>query len=129
MNKVIQKGLVFLVFSVPLIFSHATTEVYGLIKVVTLELGVLALLVLWLIKIIKNTKAPEIIIGRMGWAVLAFFCIAILSLTRAINIHEGISYIYQLGAGVGLFFLIRHYIKEKKEFKLPFNFKQSSLLI
>lgn len=112
MNNLIQKGIVLLVFSVPLVFSHATTEVYGLVKVTVLELGALLLLVLWLIKI---SKGSQIAVGRMGWAVLAFFGAALLSLFKAGNLHEGIKFIYQLGAGIGLFFLLLNNVKEKKQ--------------
>jgi len=119
MSRVIQRGLVLLVFVVPLIFSRVTTEVYGLIKVVVLEVGVLALLGLWLVKITnvprtKDTNISRIAVGPLGWAIFAFFCVAILSLIRASNIHEGVKSIYQLGAGVGLFLLIVNNVKEKK---------------
>ena len=112
MNKFIQRGLVLLVFLVPLIFSHATTEVYGLIKVVALEMGVLALLVLWLVHV---THTPGVTVGRHGWAVLSLFGVACLSLVKATNIPEAIKSIYLLGAGVGLFFLIINNVREKRQ--------------
>lgn len=112
MNNLIQKGLVFLVFAVPLIFSRATTEVYGLIKVAVLELGVLLLLALWLVKI---AGGAQIAVGRTGWAVLAFIGAAALSLFKAANIHEGIRVVFQLGAGAGLFFLIINNVKERRQ--------------
>jgi len=46
MKRAIQYLLVLLVFSVPLIFSHATTEVYGLIKIAAIELFAIVLFVL-----------------------------------------------------------------------------------
>jgi O-antigen ligase len=133
MSKVIQKGLVLLAFVLPFIFSHSTTEVYGLIKWVVFELGVLLLLVLWLIGVINTSfrdsllpstslgipfgrrGQPIIKMGLPGWAVLIFFSVAILSLIKASNIHEGIKTIYQLGAGVGLFLLAVNNVKQKRE--------------
>ncbi len=58
MNKIIQRGLVLLAFAVPLVFSHATTEVYGLIKWILLELGVFILLMLWLIQLMLHRGSP-----------------------------------------------------------------------
>ena len=115
MNKIIQRGLVLLVFAVPLIFSHSTIEVYGLIKVVVLEVGVLALLALWLIQSGTGPSGKDVKIGPLGWAVLGFLGVAVLSLVKATNIHEGLKALYQLGAGVGLFFLVANKVKEKKE--------------
>ena len=46
MKRAIRCFLVVLVFSAPLIFSHATTEVYGLIKIAAIELFALVLFVL-----------------------------------------------------------------------------------
>ncbi len=126
MNKIIQKGLVLLVFAVPLVFSHATTEVYGLIKWTLLELGVLALLVVWVIQLINSGTVPLVsnrvnIFGdspygqSLRWAVLSFFVVALLSLIKASNKYEGVMSLYQLGAGIGLFFLVINNVKEKKE--------------
>ncbi len=120
MDKVIQRGILLLVVTVPLIFSQATTEVYGLSKVAVLEVGVLLLLGLWLFKLAnsspnKNKADSPIAVGRIGWAVLAFFAAAILSLLAAVNIPEAIKTIYQLAAGVGLFFVIINNIREGKQ--------------
>ncbi len=122
MNKIIQKGLVLLVFAVPLVFSHATTEVYGLIKWTLLELGVLALLVVWVIQLINSGTVPLVSnwvrylrSQSLKWAVLSFFVVALLSLIKASNKYEGVMSLYQLGAGIGLFFLVINNVKEKKE--------------
>lgn len=122
MDRIIQRGLVFLVFAMPLVFSHATTEVYGLIKWVVLELGVLALLVMWLIQLV-NLGTDTLVSNRvrhlrsqsLNWAVLSFFAIALLSLIKASNKYEGVASIYQLGAGIGLFFLVVNKVKEKRQ--------------
>lgn len=120
MRKVIQKGIVLLALVVPLIFSHATTEIYGLIKVVMLEIGVLLLLIVWLVKLtnappVKDTPVSGIIIGRLGWAILVFWVVGLISLTQARNLSEGVKSLYQIGAGIGLFFLILNNVQGKKE--------------
>lgn len=130
MNKIIQKGLVFLVFAVPLVFSHATTEVYGLVKWSLLELGVFVLLVLWAVDRLSNLgTAPPVLRGSplgllrisslrgqsLCIAVLAFLAVSAISLVKAVNKYEGLTCLYQLAAGVGLFFLIANNVKNKKE--------------
>jgi len=112
LKTIILKGLVFLVFLVPLVFSRGTTEVYGLIKWVTLELGVLLLLIFWMARLARTGK---VITGRTGWAVLAFFCATAVSALRAANIHEATRALLQMGAGIGLYFLVVNNVQEKKD--------------
>jgi hypothetical protein len=64
---------------------------------------------------VVTEKDKDVKIGSLGWAVLGFLGVAVLSLIKATNIHEGLKAIYQLGAGVGLFFLVANKVKEKKE--------------
>ncbi|MBU0710265.1 MAG: tetratricopeptide repeat protein, partial [Candidatus Omnitrophica bacterium] len=98
--------------SVPLIFSHATTEVYGLIKIAAIELFALALLVLLVI------QAFLVRPGRMqgaGYLALAFFVVAGISLIKAINIFAGMESLYLLAAYLIIFFAVLANIETVRE--------------
>jgi len=111
MRIFIQYLLIILIFSVPLAFSHATTEVYGLIKVVMIELFGLILLVLSLIQYITSDRPvtrPPTAIRRL---IYSFFIIACISLVNAVNIHAGLAYLYLLAAYLVIFFIILRHIE------------------
>lgn len=99
MRKWIQAGLILCVFIVPLIFSRQTTDIYGLVKVVTIELLSFTLLILWLIKL-HISPSP------LYLPALSFLAISALSLIKAVNIHIGLSSLYLLISFLILFFLI-----------------------
>jgi tetratricopeptide (TPR) repeat protein len=109
MGKLIHLLLILLVFSVPLIFSNATTEVYGLIKAVTIELFALSILIFWLIQYVISPKPGSRIQdqgSRTGQLLLFFFIFACISLIRAINVYAGLGSLYLLTAYLILFFVI-----------------------
>ncbi len=125
MNKVIHIGLLLLIAAVCLIFWHSTTQVYGLIKIVTLEMGVLWLCGLWLIKIAANTNKnykEELIVspGPLGWAVIAFIVSGWVSLFQAANIYEGFQSMLQWSSGALLFFIVVNYCSSPAKIKKIF---------
>ncbi|MDD4939585.1 MAG: O-antigen ligase family protein [Candidatus Omnitrophica bacterium] len=115
MTKIVQRGLVLLVFAVPLVFSHSTTEVFGLIKWTLLEFGVLVLLVLLLLEAAGNAILRKGFSWSFNWAIAAFCAVSLISLLKAVNKYEGVMSLYQLGAGVGLFFVAANSIKERRQ--------------
>lgn len=100
------------VFIVPLIFSHQTTEIYGLIKAVTLELFSFTLLILWLIPLLRRESRVHLSASPLYLAVLSFLTVSALSLIKATNIHLGLNSLYLLLGFLSLFFLLLNHIEK-----------------
>lgn len=116
MKHVIQYLLILMLFTVPLVFSHATTEVYGLVKVAALELFALALLALWLIQTVQGkTLNNNAVQGLALNSVMLFFIIACVSLVNAVNVYAGIEALYLLAAYIAVFFVILNSVRGAKD--------------
>lgn len=117
MEKWIQAGLALTVFFVPLIFSRQTTEIYGLIKAVTLEFFSFTLLILWLIPFLRREPRAHLSASPLYLPVLSFLAVSALSLIKAANIHLGLNYLYLLLGFLILFFLLLNHIENINQIK------------
>ncbi len=109
--------LLFLVVAVPLVFSHSTTEVWGLIKIILTEVLVLLMLGFWLIRLNEQGRW-RLSLTAAGIPVILFFLCASISLICAVNIWEGLLDLCQLASYVALFFIILNNIRSKREVSL-----------
>ncbi|MCX5692094.1 MAG: tetratricopeptide repeat protein [Candidatus Omnitrophica bacterium] len=103
MRRAIKYLLMLMLFIVPLIFSKATTEVYGLVKITMIELCSLVLAVLWLIY--RGFSVRFARSNILSFAVL-FFAIGCVSLIKAVNMQQGLQALYLLAANIILFLVI-----------------------
>ncbi|MBU1125429.1 MAG: O-antigen ligase family protein [Candidatus Omnitrophica bacterium] len=103
------KTLLCLIFFVPLVFSHSTTEIYGLVKIVLFELGVILLAWRWLMRL------PKITISRLGWAAIVYFLACALSLITSFNKYESIGSLLLWAAGIGLYFYLTNTVRTPEE--------------
>lgn len=115
MKKWIQAGLVLVVFLVPLVFSRQTTEIYGLIKSVTLEFFSLGLLILWLIQVLCLEPRVHILPSPLYLPVFSVLAVSGLSLINATNIHLGLSSLYLLLGFLSFFFLLLNHIEKTSQ--------------
>ncbi|MDP2921542.1 MAG: tetratricopeptide repeat protein [Candidatus Omnitrophota bacterium] len=103
MKRAIQILLMLMFFAVPILFSRATTEVYGIVKITLIELFSLVLAVLWL-----AYQGFSIRFARSNIFSLAvlFFVIGCVSLIKAVNMQQGLQALYLLAANIILFLVI-----------------------
>lgn len=94
-----------MLFTVPLVFSRATTEVYGLVKVATVELFAVALLVL--ISRRGGLSLPYMLFRKKHQVfVFLFLAVAAVSLVNAVNIYAGLEALYLLAAYMVVFLAV-----------------------
>lgn len=115
MKKWIQRGLILAVFIIPLIFSRQTTDIYGLIKIVVVELLTSTLLILWLVRLLWEEPRSHIYRSPLNLPVLSLLAVSCLSLIKAVNIHIGLNSLYLLASFIILFFLIINNIEKITE--------------
>lgn len=113
LDKFIFFGLLLVVVVVPLIYHPATTQVWGLIKIVATEVLAVVISGFWLLRL-NHEGSLRFSFTPLGLPVTVFFSLSALSLIFSTNIWEGLLDLSQLAAYVLLFFLAANNLNSKK---------------
>lgn len=102
-NKAIGYLLIAAFLATPLLFSRATTEIYGLVKVGAIELFAIAVFVIMTWEALKKNLI-SIRLPLEAVFALGFFAVALLSLAWSVNFHAGLTAIALFAANLVFFF-------------------------
>lgn len=105
MKRPILIGLILLGLILPLLIIPSLYDLYILPKITFLSCLLAVLILLWAVRVRTSANAITVY-SPLFWPILLFFGLNLLSLVKAVNVHEGLYHILWLFTYILLFLLV-----------------------